>query len=303
MKRLLILLALALLPVAANAQTSFFTAHFDLSNQRGQVQVLQYLGHYNGDFQAAIDSFRKYSRYDIVGEVVPVGPWCEADAKSLAARSCDCPDIRPANTRKGHWDEKQVFILTTVRGAPANFGDSYLKGGQEWSKVCGLDFAGTTTFRDADIWGTYQRIDGANGTLAWSMLPSANQKHGTRQMQQRYDSGERFTVTGDWGRNSWFGTIVHEHGHAIGIDHVPIDRRNPGTNVMEAFLGDQDGFGPLDIAEAVERYGKVGVNPDPPVEPPANPPTNPSDGFTPWAIEFQSETELKLKREKNEAGR
>lgn len=252
----LLLILLFFVPVSAYAQTaakksqtrdSSKWSEFDLDTKQGVAALLSYLGH------ADVDSFRKYSRY--AGAKVPVGDWCKADEESLYRRFCTCPDISAASTNKPHWDEKKLLIHTQVPGRDAAYGERYLQAAQAWSKVCNLKFEGVANRNDSDIWATFQRIDGPGRTLAWSELPSVGLKHGQRRLQQRYDSGDRENPI----------TTIHEHGHAIGIDHVEIDRRNPGQNIMEAFLGNQTRFGPLDISEAVERYGKVITTVPPPV--------------------------------------
>jgi hypothetical protein len=100
------------------------------------------------------------------------------------------------------------------------------------------------------------------------MLPQANLKQGERILQQRYDSADMR------GRARILEVAAHEMGHAIGIDHVPV---GAGKALMNPFIqGITEPLGP-DIAEAVERYGPVKVEPptDPPVNTPVDPPVNP----------------------------
>lgn len=230
-----------------------------LGNQSGQVSLLKDLGHfsYTGNLKTAIRSYQDYSG------LVQTGVWTNAETERLYQRSCNCPDISQARTRKGHWDEQKLFIHATMPGAQEETVQLLLAGARWWSDVCNLDFELVDRRSDSDIFATYRRIDGRNGTLAWSMLPEANLKHGQRILEQRYDSGER------WTSDMFIEVSAHEIGHAIGIDHVPASR---GKALMNPFIQGVKAPTEFDIAEAVERYGKRPV-----VEPEPKPEPEPED--------------------------
>ena len=222
---------------------------YNLESDEGVDSLLRDLGHLR-DGVDRTDAIKSYQDYSGLKET---GVWSGVEESRLYERSCRCPDISNAETRKGHWEfvdgEKQVLrIYSVIRGAGEAFAKLLMQGAKWWSKNAQLDFVFVDSFADCDIWATFQRIDGRGRTLAWSMLPQAHLRPGTRRLEQRYDSADMTNEAGI------VRVSAHEIGHAIGIDHIPASL---GTALMNPF--DNPNIRktqPLDDQEAIERYGK-----------------------------------------------
>lgn len=128
-----------------------------------------------------------------------------------------------------------------------------------WSSVCGIDLRFQAD-PNANILARVEAMDGPNGVLGESYLPCGNVNPRT-QLTQRYDTGERWTI------NFLKRVILHEVGHALGLDHAP-----QGSAVMSPYLTDFAVPQPWDVEQMVARYGPpkpIVVKPtDPPVTPP-----------------------------------
>lgn len=138
-----------------------------------------------------------------------------------------------------------------------------------WNAVCGL-----TLHRIDERRGNIYTTDspqGRGGTLATSYLPCGNPGRSTR-MKQWYDSAE------NWSRQFLLAVMVHEIGHAIGLDHS-----GSRSDIMYPYANNSI-YKPAtgDIRRVVSRYGDpipdvpdvpdVPDIPDVPDVPPVDPP-------------------------------
>lgn len=127
-----------------------------------------------------------------------------------------------------------------------------------WAAVCGLTFVEANDTRSADIVVTTGRIDGPLGVLAWSELPSGDD----RALTQKYDSKDRFVVAVRPPRDSidLVAVATHEIGHALGLDHT-----SPGTgDLMEpTYAPGRRTPQPGDVARVRALYGPATAGPSP----------------------------------------
>lgn len=83
-----------------------------------------------------------------------------------------------------------------------------------WNDICGIGAVWTDNLAKANVYAHCMKIDGASGTLAWSYLvPCGIGSSASYHIEQRYDNTERWTV--DW----LLEVMLHELGHAWGLDH------------------------------------------------------------------------------------
>jgi len=244
---------------------------YGLKTEEGVNELLLDLGHFKNnqpDRESAIISYQQYSGLSETGR------WSTEETDRLYERICSCPDIQSQNTAKGHWEFAEgephlIKLWRTVRGAPTNssFVQKWLEGAKWWEAENDLSFEFVNVSRDCHIWATYQRIDGRNNVLAWSMLPNRHQRYRTRFLEQRYDPL-------DMNSDSRIERVsAHEIGHALGIDHIPANR---GVALMNPFDNPSiTNCRPLDNQEASERYGVKNNNPDPVDPPPTDCPVCP----------------------------
>lgn len=138
----------------------------------------------------------------------------------------------------------------------------------EWNTTSGLK-AVRSDVTTATILLSVGRIDGRNGTLAWSELA---QRPRTQQM---YDSAEPWKRGQGWNAVQYpaidlLVVMLHELGHAFGIDHAP------GSDHLLSPIYSPNNVrpGPWEINEMQKRYGKPAATPTPPTPAP-QPPTQP----------------------------
>jgi hypothetical protein len=120
-----------------------------------------------------------------------------------------------------------------------------------WSSVCGLDLEYIGPGQTANIFAESGRIDGQNNTLGQSYLPFPGIPR-TYTIGQLYDTAEAWTL------DFLFKVVLHEVGHAIGLDHGP-----QGTAIMSPYLTPLAAPQAWDINQSQARYGPPRTAPTP----------------------------------------
>jgi hypothetical protein len=227
-------------------------------------------------WNAADSIARLYGHADLAAYAHWAGRTEQAAETELLQPRCGVPDIQRAGVCK--WSVKSLRVHWNLRGLPdwcdAAFADALpiLEG------LCGIKLARTNTRSQAHIWATAARIDGPGGTLAWSYLPCPEPK-ALPGLEQRYDAADSFLVAS---RGRFVRTVIHEIGHALGLDHNNDQR----SFMFPTILTDSVSI-PLTDPAAVGLIGRYGPSPVPelptpgfPTPPPA-PPTPPGPAPTP----------------------
>lgn len=149
-----------------------------------------------------------------------------------------------------HNMDLRVANITT-----AQIDDIFVRVGALWSSVCGLDLKYIGAGQTANIFAESGRIDNRNGVLGQSYLPYPGIAN-SATLGQLYDTAEAWTV------DFLFKVVLHEVGHAIGLDHGP-----QGTAIMSPYLTPLDAPQAWDIQETQARYGPPRAIPIPPTNP------------------------------------
>lgn len=87
-----------------------------------------------------------------------------------------------------------------------------------WSDVIEIRPRRVESRAAALVWGTFARIDGPSGVLAWSMLAN----NSTSPKEQRYDSGDSWVKVNPGAPTSGIDLVrvaCHEIGHVLGLEH------------------------------------------------------------------------------------
>lgn len=138
----------------------------------------------------------------------------DAVVESLSQpKVCGVPDCVTLDARSPRWPANEITygLAHEMTGMSRDaWGEAHELAWGTFAKVCGLSITYNPNHKTAQIVVTVGRIDGANGTLAWSELANGTMQ----QKTQKYDSGE------NWNRVYLPSVIMHEGGHAIGSPHL-----------------------------------------------------------------------------------
>lgn len=178
--------------------------------------------------------------------------------------------------------QRRVLKWTLHNSVPASYKAAIAWAWAEWAKVCAITPVYVGSMAEADIFFTAANIDGPFGTLAWAELPFGPDK----QHESRIDTSENWHLVpgtpAPRGMTRLDGPICHEIGHLLGLEHDA----SPGRALMDPMYGpDVVSPQPLDIKQAVTRYGPAFDTPTPTTPAPA--PTGETTTFTLGGEKFQ----------------
>lgn len=125
----------------------------------------------------------------------------------------------------------------------------WLASDEAWNAVCGIRLKYIEDMNSANIYAN-PGSTGA-GVLAYSYMPDSG--YGPeQQLEQVYNRAT------NWSERLFLQVLIHEKGHAIGLDHGP-----SGSLMQPTAGGDITSPQSWDIEQAVSRYGKPGPKPPP----------------------------------------
>ncbi len=226
----------------------------------------------------AITEYQDFHGLKADGEIGPV-----TERHVLIPRICGHPDRMPylgdgGAHRIAKFPTNEISVLLDNEGFP---GFTLRKSTEilqycldHWAAVADLefDFVSTSMGNKPVIRITAGRIDGPLGTLAWSNLAPTN------PVIQKYDDAERWVYVGNpqpnvsipMGRIEIAAVVIHELGHALGIDHAPAALTNGimRPTYDQSVRKPQPGY---DIDEVQKRYGPPANQPVPDPDEPDRP--------------------------------
>jgi len=170
---------------------------------------------------------------------------------------CSVPDFaRSSNANLCQWPKTMARVTLAHRLEGLNplsaevERDLVKQACAAWNAVCGINLVVIDDMNSANI---YSQVGSTGaGVLAYSFLPCG--ANANSRMQQVYSQST------NWNKNILLQVLIHEIGHAIGLDHGPNGAlMQPTAN--GAILKPQA----WDIQQAVARYGnpKPAPAPDP----------------------------------------
>lgn len=199
-------------------------------------------------FVDAVESLQRYTGVQVDGV------FGEQTVGTARDRCCGSPDILSAGgnywglRKLGCWHDMEFPGLDHARVKQI-----YLSACAMWTAHCNMDidWIANNSIKP-HFYAHAKRIDGKNGTLAWSQLPPAN--YMGVWLQQRYDFE-------DWNdQASWVleALIAHEVGHVLGLPHS----RNR-DDLMYFRIGNAKEPSAGDIQAIQDLYGVRGDEPGP----------------------------------------
>ena len=199
----------------------------------------------------------------------------QATENMLSRRYCAHPDISELGEGHRRWNFMEITYshqLQKLSGVSATVVHrNYVESWNRWNTICGLKANFTSNTSRANVQAYAGRIDGRGGTLAWSYLPSSSGSGKGTELEQKYDTGDR------WAGNSAFQleVMTHENGHAAGLDHDNGKDSSGRRSIMSSSAIGIRELNSNDIKQMVKRYGEpLPVDPTDPTIPPVFPPQN-----------------------------
>jgi hypothetical protein len=230
----------------------------------GQWQLVQLLGQLGWlapgvKLPTAVKNYQRWA--GLKADAVP-GPVTMHHLRQ--PRLCGTPDMVQAEGQLCRWPHKKITwaVLGKLPGvAIADFVAAAEWALGRWAAVCDITQSRVSDQASAaNITLSPVNLGGPGGVLADSMLPCGATARST--MRQRYDTSELW-FAGEGrppsGRISLRAVVLHELGHALGIDHLP---PSGPTAVMQPYYRDDVlDLLPPDIEQAVRRYGEPKTTP------------------------------------------
>lgn len=181
-----------------------------------------------------------------------VGPITSAH---MTQPRCGVPDVMAAGISqipRSCMDHVEVFYsFNGMRATAEDIRQAWSMAVAEWNQACGINLVFVKSLSESRIHATAGPLQGS--TLAWSYLPQGNCSD---RMEQKYNTSLS-------GRDYLAKVILHEVGHAIGLEHS----RNQLSIMYPSIqsLPFSSYPNPEDIQQVVDRYG-------PPADKPPQPP-------------------------------
>lgn len=200
--------------------------------------------------QNAIEQYRDF--HGIQGDEDP--------AEHMLRPRCGLPDFvrDPLEASQCKWPMLDVTTCPRISGlnplSEEQERAAWLESIQAWNAVCGIRMALTDNYGAANIYADPGST--GPGVLAYSYLPCNVSQ--TDRLQQVYNRST------NWSYRLLVNVIIHEIGHAIGLDHGP-----RGSIMQPTAGGDILRPQAWDIEQVVLRYGLP--NPSDPIPPPPVP--------------------------------
>jgi hypothetical protein len=172
---------------------------------------------------------------------------------------CGCPDVLAAGQGLCQWGHAPVTVAQSIsltQYAANIVADCWATALETWEAACGISFQYAARNTTANITARSGAIDGPGRTLAWSHLPCGTNE--TSALSQLYDAGET------WPSRAYLTAVmIHELGHAIGLDHSQDTRDIMYPSMRPNVMA----LGPGDIAQGQRRYGQPRQQPTPTPQP------------------------------------